>query len=212
MKRISITIATGALCAALSMAQSGARSGGRGTVSDYQQAYQQLAGRLPATGGRGWAVGGPHSFPAAEGPFSAREERKTTQTLGDGTQIESSETDLLYRDAQGRTRVEQTVNGKTMISIVDPVAGVRMEVDPAARTAVRVSSPGGGAVARSGGGARGGGSGAAVTPFRLVNNGDGTIAIQPAESNPPQTENLGQSMQNGVMAQGTRRITRRKSI
>src|SRR5580704_1697660 len=39
-------------------------------------------------------------------PFSATEERHSVQILGDGTHIESSETNRLYRDEQGRTRIE----------------------------------------------------------------------------------------------------------
>ena len=37
-------------------------------------------------------------------PVSATEERKTVQTLADGTQLENSDTNLFYRDSQGRTR------------------------------------------------------------------------------------------------------------
>jgi hypothetical protein len=119
-------------------------------------------------------------------PFSAREERKTVQTLADGTVIESSDTSMLYRDAQGRTRIEQTMQGRTRVSISDPVAGVRLQVDPQERTVMRMTMPAG---------AGGRGIGQAAVPARLTAGytGDGTKA-----------EDLGQSMQNGVMAQGTR--------
>jgi len=65
-------------------------------------------------------------------PFSATEERHTLQILGDGTRIENSETNRLFRDSQGRTRVERA-SGK--IGIVDLVAGFSAELDPAARIA-----------------------------------------------------------------------------
>lgn len=65
-------------------------------------------------------------------PFSATEERHFLQVLGDGTRIETNETNKLYRDTQGRTRTEGQ-DGKA--TIVDPVAGFRVELDPAARTA-----------------------------------------------------------------------------
>src|SRR5262249_19144798 len=69
---------------------------------------------LPA--GRGGAQ------PVVGKPFSATEERKTVQTLADGTQIENADTSLLYRDNQGRVRTETTNNGRTRVMIADPVA------------------------------------------------------------------------------------------
>jgi hypothetical protein len=124
-------------------------------------------------------------------PFSAREERKTIQTLGDGTVIERADTTMLYRDAQGRTRVEQMQNGATTaITIGDPVSGVRLRLNPANRTAVRVPMPG------AGGGLRGGSMTAGELP-RVVLPGNGADASN-------RTEDLGQATQNGVMAQGTR--------
>jgi hypothetical protein len=58
-------------------------------------------------------------------PFSATEERHSVQVLGDGTHIETSETNRLYRDDQGRTRVERA-GGNVMI--FDPVAGFSAEL------------------------------------------------------------------------------------
>src|SRR5277367_2976579 len=65
-------------------------------------------------------------------PFSATEERHSLQVLGDGTRIENSETNRLYRDGDGRTRAEQ-MNGT--VTIYDPVANLRVELDPATKTA-----------------------------------------------------------------------------
>src|SRR6185437_15299939 len=39
-------------------------------------------------------------------PFSAVEERHSLQVLGNGTRIESKEENRLFRDDQGRTRIE----------------------------------------------------------------------------------------------------------
>ncbi len=55
-------------------------------------------------------------------PFSATESRRTVQLLANGAKIESSDSNQIYRDDQGRTRVEQTVNGRTVTVIMDPVA------------------------------------------------------------------------------------------
>ncbi len=63
-------------------------------------------------------------------PFSATEERHSLQVLGDGTRIENSQTNRLFRDNEGRTRVEE-MNGT--ITIYDPVTKLRVELDPASQ-------------------------------------------------------------------------------
>ena len=74
-------------------------------------------------------------------PFSATEERRSLQVLGDGTRLESNQVNRIYRDSEGRTRVE-AMDGKA--TIFDPVAGVRLEIDPVAKTARNVPAvPGG---------------------------------------------------------------------
>jgi hypothetical protein len=65
-------------------------------------------------------------------PFSATEERHSLQTLGDATRIENMQTNRLFRDADGRTRVEE-MNGA--ITIYDPATGSRVELDPSTKTA-----------------------------------------------------------------------------
>ncbi|HVW07734.1 MAG TPA: hypothetical protein VHC90_04090 [Bryobacteraceae bacterium] len=65
-------------------------------------------------------------------PFSATEERKSSQTLGDGTHIETTETNRIFRDEEGRTRTERKDGG---ISIYDPIAGFRAELNPSTKTA-----------------------------------------------------------------------------
>jgi hypothetical protein len=65
-------------------------------------------------------------------PFSATEERHSLQVLGDGTRIENGQTNRLFRDADGRTRVEE-MNGA--ITIYDPTTGSRVNLDPSTKTA-----------------------------------------------------------------------------
>lgn len=65
-------------------------------------------------------------------PFSATEERHSLQVLGDGTRIDNTQTNRLYRDSEGRTRVEE-MNG--MVTIYDPSAGTSIELNPANKTA-----------------------------------------------------------------------------
>jgi hypothetical protein len=112
-------------------------------------------------------------------PFSATEERHSLQILGDGTRIETTQKNRLFRDSQGRTRVEE-MNGTA--SIFDPVAGFRAEIDPAAKTA------------------RKGGFVALNRLSRLTQPTPGTTKGVMTET----TENLKPQLVNGVMAEGVR--------
>src|ERR1039458_4503722 len=143
-------------------------------------------------------------------PVSAREETRTVQTLGDGTQIETSEVSQYYRDNQGRTRSERT-DGGTNIQILDPVASLRITLDPKAKSATRISVP-----AMTAG--RGGTVAVTRTAPAKRAQSDGSTLYQtlvgldsrvPAATTNLQREreDLGFQMQNGVMAQGTR-VTR----
>jgi len=125
-------------------------------------------------------------------PFSATEERHFVQLLGDGTRIENMQTNRLYRDAEGRTRVED-MNGK--VTIYDPVAKVQYELDPATKTARKQNAP-----------------------FRAVfagslssyySTGAPTPVVQPRAATmqgvmSETTENLGTQNINGAAAQGVR--------
>jgi hypothetical protein len=87
--------------------------------------------------------------PRVEGaPFSADASTQITQTLGDGTRIEQTTAGKVFRDGAGRVRREMTilglsaldpsVEGQSVITIVDPVAGVRYVLDPRTKEARRV--------------------------------------------------------------------------
>jgi len=77
-------------------------------------------------------------------PYSARSITESTQTLADGNRITERNESVIYRDAEGRTRLEQKLNGigafqpgepVTMINIHDPVAGKSYTLDPVERIA-----------------------------------------------------------------------------
>jgi hypothetical protein len=79
-------------------------------------------------------------------PYSAEETNTTTQTLFDGNRIVNTSTTKVYRDSQGRTRVERTLGnigavpaGQPSVSVTinDPVAGVHYSLDSASRTAFK---------------------------------------------------------------------------
>jgi TonB family protein len=78
-------------------------------------------------------------------PFSADAVTETVQVLGDGNRITRTMTSKLYRDAEGRTRREQTLSGigawattedaPPTIFINDPVTGTNYVLNTATRTA-----------------------------------------------------------------------------
>jgi hypothetical protein len=82
-------------------------------------------------------------------PFSATATAETTQTLEDGSQIHRTTQIAMYRDSEGRSRHEATFNGfgllaaeggpKKMVSISDPVAGVRWVLNEDQKVARRMS-------------------------------------------------------------------------
>jgi hypothetical protein len=148
-------------------------------------------------------------------PFSATEVRRTVQMLANGAKLENSDSNQFYRDDQGRTRAEQTVNGRTTIVIMDPVARIVAILDRSAKTVRKTPIPAGavnGGVAVSGGRV-------------MVRMGSTTTQTVEAHSNSPvaaanhmelrvnqtekpgarvNAEELGEKMVNGVMAQGKR--------
>ena len=200
-----LTIGTAAV-----LAQQGGRGGGPAG-----NAFQQF-GTIVDSGQ--WTpvapLMGPAHTPVTGSPVSATEERRTKQTLGDGTVIERSDSNKLYRDSQGRTRTEQMRGGKMTVIIYDPVAGFSAMLDPETRTARRTPvTPVSATVALRGGVLQGGagvqaaGTPAAVAPARALDAAEKMrielAARQEAESNTTK-EDLGMLHQNGVPAQGTR--------
>ncbi len=166
-------------------------------------------------GGRGGR--GPGGFLGAEvfapgqvvknAPFSADVVTQSTQTLSDGSHIKQSNTVHVYRDSEGRTRREETLNlngltvganGGTQPQVVfinDPVAQSNYALDLTNRTATK-SGRGPHAFA-AGGHPAPDGSGGGPRP-RFV---PGQARRNPANV---KTESLGTQMIEGVQAQGTR--------
>ena len=118
-------------------------------------------------------------------PYSAEAVLESTQTLSDGTHITRKSNALIYRDGEGRTRREQTMealgpfavsgDAPRLISINDPVSGVNYILDPSNKTARKMSSHGG-----------------PPPPH------------QPPPSSESKTESLGKQTIEGVEAEGTR--------
>jgi hypothetical protein len=173
---------------------------GQGVNGDLFQIQRDLAQTLEGnfSGGRVLDAGFGNRVVTGK-PFSATEERHSLQVLGDGTRIENNETNRLYRDPEGRTRVE-AMNGT--ITIYDPVAKLRVDLDPATKTA-RKSGVGNFYFY----GANGTPSNYAfATPY-----GSSVVTGQTAQNNAAlkgvmaeTTENLSSQSINGVTAQGIR--------
>jgi len=131
-------------------------------------------------------------------PYSADIITETAQALADGNRIRQSSTSKFYRDSEGRTRREQSLDGlhrvapnanlPQVIFISDPVAGSDFALNPSDKTATRSARM------RPAMAQRGGGRG---MESRL---GRGRGANDPNVK----TESLGRQLIEGVPADGTR--------
>ena len=88
----------------------------------------------------------------AGAPYSADETTTTTQMLFDGNRIVHTSSTKVYRDQQGRTRVERTLSNigsvgadqpSMSVTINDPVAGVRYVLDSGSKTAYKSATAAG---------------------------------------------------------------------
>lgn len=84
-------------------------------------------------------------------PYSATATTESSQTLANGTRITRKTTATIYRDSEGRTRREVTLDSigpftaagdpAKLVFINDPVAGVNYVLDQRNRTARKMSAP-----------------------------------------------------------------------
>ena len=175
--------------------------------------------------GRGGGLGGPGGrFIGAEAgmpgrvvknaPYSAEIVTETTQALPDGNRIKQSSTVRVYRDSEGRTRREQSLNNLNGLApnsslpqvafIHDPVGSASYALDLTKRTATKSG------MGRGPWGGQGGNGG----PSPMGRRGDsGTPAPDAVGPRPMmrgranqnvKTESLGRQMIEGVQADGTR--------
>lgn len=128
-------------------------------------------------------------------PYSADVVTESTQTLPDGNHIRQSTAAKVYRDSEGRTRREQSVNlnGLTpnanmpqVVFIHDPVAGVNLALNAKDRTGTKSAwAPNAG---------RG----------QQMSQGQGPRPRRQGTDQNIKTESLGRQSIEGVMADGTR--------
>ena len=100
--------------------------------------------------GRGFGMGpGAGRALVTGAPYSATETVSTVQTLATGNTITHQDVRQVYRDSQGRTRMERTItppagsdkSAFTEIEISDPVAGYRYLLNSSTLTAIQMPLP-----------------------------------------------------------------------
>jgi hypothetical protein len=228
MNRTCFLLTAGVMCGAGMPAQ--AQSG----VEAYRQAYPQVVtpfqqaqslgeplGQPGGRGGRGGAVNSVPILRAETGkPFSATVTTQTTQTFLDGTHVRQATATVQYRDAEGRTRIERSEPGVSVsgpvksITIRDPVAGVSYNLDPAEKTAVKLTMAGNpiGPANPAAAGGRGGRGGGRGDPSEAIEQLQQVLRLpqlaEAARNNQNSIEeDLGTATVNGVPASGTRITT-----
>jgi hypothetical protein len=158
-------------------------------------------------GGRGRGMGGPGGpaemfglmaagpasrTPVTGAPYAGTEISQIQQKLADGNVITRTEQSKVYRDKDGRVRIEHTTtppassgqSPQTRITIFDPVASVSYMLDPATSTAIKHTIPSGNAMAMR------------QRPAGRMQN----------SANPPETTDLGTTTVNGLQATGTKTV------
>jgi hypothetical protein len=164
--------------------------------------------------------------PVKGAPYSGNAVTDTTQTLADGNRIVNHATAAVYRDGEGRERREQSIPNigpfaaqgaaPMTIFISDPVAGVNYSLNPSNKTAIKMPLPqmdslppmppgAPGAVMVQRFGVAGGSATASIVappgpPQVMVYNKSGTWLA----TNPPDVQQLGAKVVEGVQADGTR--------
>ena len=149
-------------------------------------------------------------------PYSAELVTETTQTLADGNHIKRTTTSRFFRDSEGRTRREQSLDSvsslapnanvpKNAVFINDPVAGVNLALNPSDRTALRSRSPRSMAGAIGRGRGPEGRQGRSGPPPQQAGSLDAAgRGMRRRNNENVKTEDLGTQVIEGVAAQGTR--------
>ena len=132
------------------------------------------------------------SGPVQGRPFSATEVRHNTQTLGDGTHVEHSDTTQLYRDAQGRMRAETP----DRVFIYDPVAGFTADLFPKQKNYEKMPLKEGTQIYFALAGS--------LAQVSRTNSSDGPRAGQRGQARRPGAEDLGTQFLGSIQVKGSR--------
>lgn len=72
-------------------------------------------------------------------PYSGERVSESVQVLADGNRIVQRRSEQLYRDGDGRTRVESDWMGRPLVQIQDPVQGMSYRLYPREQTGIRMA-------------------------------------------------------------------------
>ena len=191
MKRLIVMFAALLIVASVLPAQGRPGGPGRGPGPGFGAMSAWPGSRTPVTGA----------------PYSAVQTTLVQQTLSNGNQIVRQETAKVYRDGQGRVRIEQTTTragsaqARTFITITDPVAKTSYELNPEAKTFVKMP-----ARVFAGPSSAQAQSGSAFPAGRGRGQGQGQAAIAGRPQRGPQIaeEDLGSQTIEGIGATGKR--------
>ncbi|HTX39001.1 MAG TPA: hypothetical protein VME43_28445 [Bryobacteraceae bacterium] len=190
--RICISAAGLALAAPL-LAQTSSQDRTTARVDAALQAVEQYAN---AVTGPAWQLitigaGIPLNWeaPLVSGhPYSAT--ARTVTYSPDGAHIDSSRSETIYRDDQGRTRRE--INGGEHVSILDPAAGIGYNLDTERKVAMKRTLP----------------PATIANQTRVPTQSLMELATAQAKGRPNMAvEDLGTQVVNGILAQGVRMTT-----
>ena len=162
--------------------------------------------------------------PVKGAPFCATVTTEHTQSFADGNRIHTAENSTICRDSEGRTRRDASLNllgagpqasAPKLITILDPVAGVRYMLDSENKVAHKMTLPPPGSAPDRGLPPKGGQK-CSLCAARAAAQGPGFStninvmykkAGQDSNEPAPTTENLGDQTINGIHATGTRITT-----
>jgi len=161
--------------------------------------------------------------PIKGAPFCATVATDHTQSFADGNRIHTAENSTLCRDSEGRIRRDASLNllgagprasAPKLITILDPVAGVRYMLDSEKKIAHKMTLPPPGSTPDPGLPPKGGqvfimrsADGAEGPGFSTNTKMTYKKAVQDSNEPAPTTENLGDQTINGIHATGTRMTT-----
>ena len=132
-------------------------------------------------------------------PYSAERVTDSVRVLADGNRIVQRSTEKVYRDSDGRTRVESEWQGKTLVQIQDPVAGMSYRLYPETKTGYRMVIAAPAPAAKTSGAAVTGAAAAAPDAARVAEQ---LAPALPAAGATTQSRSLGTKQIDGMTAEG----------
>jgi hypothetical protein len=134
-------------------------------------------------------------------PYSAERVTESVRVLADGNRIVQHSVEKLYRDSDGRTRVESEWQGKPLVQIQDPVAGMSYRLYPKTKTGYRMAIAAPAPAGKAAGAAPTGPVTAAPGAARLAEQLASALTVAGSVS---QSASLGTKLIDGMTAEGSK--------